>query len=65
MPATFWIGPFNLAPEGQAGSESEAAQANVPRPTGAFGMKTMNFDIVDAPVRPWPTARCTCTTSCS
>ena len=52
--ATFTIGPFNLAPEGQAGSESEAAQANVPRPTGAFGIKTMNFDIVDAAGAPVP-----------
>lgn len=52
--ATFLIGPFDLAPEGQAGSESEAARANVPRPTGAFGMKTINFDIVDASGAPVP-----------
>ncbi len=46
--ATFRIGPFNLAPMGQAGSESQSTQANVPRPAGAFGMKTMSFDVVDA-----------------
>src|SRR5262245_23064244 len=46
--ATFRIGPFNLAPMGQPGFESESAQANVPRPSGAFGMKTMSFDLVDA-----------------
>jgi hypothetical protein len=51
---TFRIGPFNLAPEGQAGSESENAQANVPRPAGAFGLKTIDFDIVDAAGNPVP-----------
>jgi hypothetical protein len=42
------IGPFNLAPAGQPGSDNEAAQANIPRPAGAFGMKAIDFDIVDA-----------------
>jgi hypothetical protein len=46
------IGPFNLAPEGQPGSESESAQANLPRPAGAFGMKAIDFDIVDAAGNP-------------
>ena len=45
---TYRIGPFALAPEGQPGSESQATRANVPRPPGAFGMKSIRFDIVDA-----------------
>jgi hypothetical protein len=48
----FRIGPFNLAPAGQAGSESESFRTNMPRPTGAFGMKSINFDIVDAAGNP-------------
>jgi hypothetical protein len=51
---SFRLGPFNLAPEGQAGSESQANQANVPRPAGAFGMKSISFDIVDASGTPVP-----------
>lgn len=51
---TFRIGPFNLSPDGQPGSESNSAQANVPRPAGAFGMKTIDFDIVDAAGNPVP-----------
>lgn len=51
---TFRIGPFNLAPEGQAGSETNSSQANVPRPSGAFGMKTISFDLVDAAGNPIP-----------
>ena len=46
------IGPFNLAAAGQPGSESESAQASVPRPAGAFGMKAIDFDIVDAAGNP-------------
>ncbi len=42
------IGPFNLAPMDQAGSENEATQANVPRPPGNVGIKSMRFDLVDA-----------------
>jgi hypothetical protein len=45
---TFRIGPFNLAPEGQPGFESNTAQSNVPKPSGAFGMKSISFDLVDA-----------------
>jgi len=51
---TFRIGPFNLAPEGQAGSESNTSRSNVPRPSGAFGMKTIAFDLVDAAGNPLP-----------
>jgi hypothetical protein len=54
LEASFRIGPFNLAPEGQPGSENEAARANVPRPAGAFGMKTITFDLVDAAGNPIP-----------
>ena len=45
---TFRIGPFNLSPVGQAGSENEGARGNMPRPTGAFGIKAMDFDLVYA-----------------
>jgi hypothetical protein len=51
---TFRIGPFNLAPEGQPGAESEASRANVPRPPGGFGMKSIEFDLVDAAGTPVP-----------
>jgi hypothetical protein len=51
---SYRIGPFNLAPEGQPGSESNANQGNVPRPPGAFGMKSINFDVVDAAGNPVP-----------
>jgi hypothetical protein len=51
---TYRIGPFNLAPDGQPGSESNSTQANVPRPAGAFGLKTIDFDIVDAAGNPVP-----------
>jgi hypothetical protein len=43
---SFRIGPFNLAPAGQSGSENQATGA-VPRPPGAIGVKGMRFDIVD------------------
>jgi hypothetical protein len=52
--ATFRIGPFNLAPDGQPGFESNSTQANVPRPAGAFGMKSISFDVVDAAGTPVP-----------
>jgi hypothetical protein len=51
---TYRIGPFTLAPEGQPGSESQASRANVPRPSGAFGMKSISFDLVDAAGNPVP-----------
>jgi hypothetical protein len=57
---TFRIGPFNLAPDGQPGSESNSTRSNVPKPSGAFGLKTISFDIVDAAGTP----RCTSTTCC-
>jgi hypothetical protein len=44
--ATLQLGPFNLAPEGQAGWESEASQGGIPRPSGAFGLVGARFDIV-------------------
>jgi hypothetical protein len=34
---TYRLGPFSLAPEGQPGAESNASQANVPRPPGRSG----------------------------
>jgi hypothetical protein len=52
--ATYTLGPFNLAPAGQPGSESEASQANIPRPPGGFGLKTMDFDLVDGSGTPIP-----------
>jgi hypothetical protein len=51
---TFRIGPFNLSPEGQPGSESNTSRANVPRPSGTFGMKSISFDLVDAAGNPVP-----------
>jgi hypothetical protein len=45
--ATFTLGPFNLAATGQPGWESEATENDIPRPAGAFGIKTMSFDLVD------------------
>jgi hypothetical protein len=44
---TFKIGPFNLAPNGQSGWESNAAVDDIPRPNGAFGLKAATFDLVD------------------
>lgn len=52
--ATFRIGPFNLAPEGQSGDEHQGNQGNVPRPSGAFGLKSISFDVVDAAGNPVP-----------
>ena len=43
---SFRIGPFNLAPDGQSGSENRSMGA-APRPPGAIGIKGMRFDIVD------------------
>jgi hypothetical protein len=51
---TYRIGPFNLTPQGQPGSESNSAGSNLPRPPGAFGMKTIDFDLVDANGDPLP-----------
>ncbi len=48
------IGPLNLAANGQPGWESDATQANVPKPSGAFGIKSMSFDLVDASGDPVP-----------
>lgn len=52
--ATFRLGPFNLAPEGQPGDESNSSQANIPRPPNGFGVKTIDFDLVDAAGNPLP-----------
>ncbi len=43
--ATFTLGPFSLSPMGTAGSESEATQANIPKPSGAFGLTGIRFDV--------------------
>lgn len=43
---TLRIGPFNLNPMGQPGSQDEGFQSNVPRPSGDFGMKAISFDLV-------------------
>jgi hypothetical protein len=51
---TYRIGPFNLAAMDQPGSESNAVQANVPRPPGTIGIKSMTFDLVDANGNPIP-----------
>jgi hypothetical protein len=52
--ATYRLGPFNLAAMGQPGSENNSSTTNVPRPPGAIGVKTMEFDLVDASGNPIP-----------
>jgi hypothetical protein len=52
--SSYTIGPFNLAASGQPGWESQTSSTNVPRPAGAFGIKTMSFDVVDAQGDPVP-----------
>ena len=59
---SYRIGPFNLNPAGQPGAENQGAQGNMPRPTGSFGIKAMDFDIVYENGDP-VLVRCTCTTS--
>lgn len=46
--ATFRLGPFALAPEGSPGSESNTLQMNIPKPTGAFVMTGISFELVHA-----------------
>ncbi|MGZ6953107.1 MAG: hypothetical protein ACXVJX_13490 [Acidimicrobiia bacterium] len=48
------IGPFNLAAMDQPGSESNATQANVPKPPGNVAIKSIEFDLVDASGNPVP-----------
>jgi hypothetical protein len=48
----YTIGPFNLSPMGQSGSESQSVQGTIPRPSGAFGLKSITFDLVDAAGNP-------------
>ena len=43
---SFLVGPFNLSATGQPGWENQSS-GSVPRPTGAFAIKGMRFDIVD------------------
>lgn len=43
--ASFTLGPFALAPMGSPGSESNTMQGNIPKPTGAFGITGMRFDV--------------------
>lgn len=52
--STYRIGPLNLQPAGQWWDTSVGYQTNLPRPSGAFGIKTMSFDIVDANGTPVP-----------
>lgn len=51
---SYRIGPFSLSPVGQPGSENQGAQGNMPKPTGAFGLKAMDFDLVYANGDPVP-----------
>jgi hypothetical protein len=50
----FRIGPFDLSPMGQAGSEHQGVRAAMPRPSGSFGMKSMSWDLVYANGEPVP-----------
>ncbi|MCX7621284.1 MAG: hypothetical protein N2037_10625, partial [Acidimicrobiales bacterium] len=43
---TLLEGPFTLAPQGQPGDQDEGA-GPVKRPVGAFGLKSIEFDLVD------------------
>jgi hypothetical protein len=49
---TYRIGPFNLSPMGQPGWESQGSRTNIPRPPNGFGMKSIEFDLVDAAGNP-------------
>jgi hypothetical protein len=51
---TYTLGPFDLAPMGQPGSEDSGSASNIPRPPGGFGVKTLAFDVVDAAGNPVP-----------
>jgi hypothetical protein len=51
---TFRLGPFDLAAMGQAGDQDIGSQGTVPRPSGAFGIKSITFDLVDANGDPIP-----------
>lgn len=54
MTETFRIGPLDLAPEGEWGDQSSGWRSDLPRPEGDFGIKTVDFDIVDADGNPVP-----------
>ena len=58
------LGPFNLAPMDQPGSESESVQGSIPRPPGNIGIKSMTFDLVYAAGNPVPRWMRTCITRC-
>src|SRR5919108_3402099 len=51
---TFRLGPFDLAAMGQPGDQDIGSQGTVPRPSGAFGIKSITFDLVDANGDPIP-----------
>jgi hypothetical protein len=45
---TFLLGPFAIGP----GGDAMGSPSNVPRPAGAFGIKRVSFDVVDAAGKP-------------
>jgi len=45
---SYRLGPFDLAPAGQAGDDDQGTSFSIPRPAGAFGMKAIDFDLVYA-----------------
>lgn len=51
---TYRVGPFDLAPAGQPGSDDQGWGTNIPRPDGAFGMKSIEFRVVEADGTPVP-----------
>lgn len=51
-PATHRLGPFDLAPAGQAGDQDSGFQLGIPRPEGAFGIKSVSFEVVDEEGQP-------------
>jgi hypothetical protein len=50
----FRVGPLYMQPSGQWFDTSVGYQTNLPRPSGAFGIKSMSIDIVHASGNPVP-----------
>lgn len=45
---TFKLGPFDLTAMGTAGATNTGTRLDIPRPAGAYGIRQMSFDLVDA-----------------
>jgi hypothetical protein len=51
---TFRVGPLTMQPSGQWFDTSTGYRTGLPRPSGSFGIKSVNFDIVDEAGNPVP-----------